>query len=131
VTTNLTAPATNHPTTTAKAGLAALAAAGVLDPFQLFVLSTPDSAPLGILLTTVGLGVVTLFGVAAAWRGNRAGLLVAVAARVADSLLGTPAFFLGAPGWAVALIATMLVLSVVGVVLLAPDLRRSKAKAAA
>jgi hypothetical protein len=131
VTTNLTAPATKQLTTTVKAGLAALAAAGVLDLFQLFVLSTPDSAPLGILLTTVGLGVVTLLGVAAAWRGNRAGLWVAVGARVADSALGIPAFFLGAPAWVVALIAAMLVLSVVGVVLVAPDLRRGKAKAVA
>jgi hypothetical protein len=129
VTTNLTAPATTQPATTAKAGLAALATAGVLDLFQLFVLGSPDSPPIGVLLTTCGLGVVTLLAVAAAWRGNRAGLLAAVAARVMDSLLGIPAFFLGAPAWAVALIATMLVLSVVGVVLIAPGLRRGKAKA--
>ena len=37
---------------------------------------------------------MTLLGVAAAWRGNRAGLLVAITARVVDSLLGIPAFFL-------------------------------------
>lgn len=68
---------------------------------------------------------------AAAWRGNRAGLLVAVAARVVDSLLGIPAFFLHAPAWAIALIAAMLALSIVGIVLVAPHLRRGKARAAA
>jgi len=127
VTTNLITSGTHQPTTTAKAGLAALAAAGALDLFQLFVLGSPDSAPVGVVLTTSGLGVVTLLGVAAAWRGSRAGLVVAVAARVVDSVLGIPAFFLGAPAWVLALIAAMLVLSVVGVVLVAPDLRRGKA----
>jgi hypothetical protein len=102
----------------------------VLDLFQLLVLGSPD-APVGVVLTTSGLGVVTLLGVAAAWRGNRAGLLVAVAARVLDSALGIPAFFLDAPAWVVVLIAAMLVLTVVGVVLVAPDLRRGKAKAVA
>jgi hypothetical protein len=127
VTTDLTAPATKQLTTTVKAGLAALAAAGVLDLFQLFVLGSPDP-PIGVLLATCSLGVVTLLGVAAAWRGNRAGLWVAVGARAADSALGIPAFFLGAPAWAVALITAMLVLTVVGAVLVAPDLRRGKAK---
>lgn len=131
MTTNLTAQATNQPTTTVKVGLAALATAGVLDLFQLFVLGTPDAPPMAVLLTTCGLGVVTLLGVAAAWRGNRAGLRVAVAARVLDSALGIPAFFLGAPAWVVALIAAMLVLTVVGLVLVTPALRRGTAKVVA
>jgi hypothetical protein len=131
VTTNLTAHATNQPTTTFKVGLAALAVAGVLDLFQLFVLGTPDAPPIGVLLTTCGLGVVTLLGVAAAWRGNRAGLRVAVGARILDSALGIPAFALGAPAWGQALIAAMMLLTVVGVVLVAPALRQGKAKAVA
>jgi hypothetical protein len=126
VTTNLTAP-----TTAAKSGLAALAVAGVLDFFQLLVLGSPDEPPIAVLLTTCGLGVVTLLGVAAAWRGNRAGLLVAVAARILDALLGIPAYVLGAPAWAIALIATMLILSIAGIVLVAPGLRRGKTKAVA
>jgi hypothetical protein len=125
-----TATGNVRPRTSAKMGLVALGAAGVLDLFQLLVLGSPD-APVGVVLTTSGLGVVTLLGVAAAWRGNRAGLLVAVVARVLDSALGIPAFFLDAPAWVVVLIAAMLVLTVVGVVLVAPDLRRGKAKAVA
>ena len=66
-------------TSTAKAGLAALAVAGILDLLQLFALGTPDS-PLGVIITTSALDVVTLLGVAAAWRGSRAGLLVAITA---------------------------------------------------
>jgi hypothetical protein len=126
-----TATGNVRPMTTAKMGLVALGAAGVLGLFQLLVLGSPDSAPVGVVLTTSGLGLVTLVGAAAAWRGSRAGLLVAVAARVLDSALGIPAFFLDAPAWVVVLIAAMLVLTVVGVVLVAPDLRRGKAKAVA
>ena len=128
MTTNLTAQATNQPTTTVKVGLAALAIAGVLDLFQLFVLGTPDAPPIGVLLTTCGLGVVTLLGVAAARRGNRSGLRVAVAARIVDSALGIPAFVLGAPAWGQALIAAMILLTVVGVALVASSLRRGTAK---
>jgi hypothetical protein len=74
--------------------------------------------------------LVTLVGVVAAWRGSRAGLLVAVVARVLDSALGIPAFFLGAPAWAVVLIATMLVLTIVGIALVAPALRGGTPRAA-
>jgi hypothetical protein len=124
-----TATGNVRPMTTAKMGLVALGAAGVLGLFQLLVLGSPD-APVGVVLTTSGLALVTLVGAAAAWRGSRAGLLVAVVARVLDSALGIPAFFLDAPAWVVVLIAAMLVLTVVAFVLVAPDLRRGKPRAA-
>jgi len=41
-----------------------------------------------------------------------------------DSALGIPAFALGAPAWVQALIAAMILLTVVGVALVAPGLRR-------
>ena len=106
-------------------GLAALAAAGALDLFSLFALGGPDSAPVGVILLSVGLGVVTLVGVGAAWRGNRHGLVAAVLARVLDSLLTIPAFFLDAPAWVLALVAAMLALTVVGIWFVAPGLRRA------
>jgi hypothetical protein len=111
-----------------KVGLAALATAGVLDLFQLLVLGTPDSAPTGVVLGTVGLGLVTLAGVVAAWRGSRGGLLTAVGARVVDSGLGVPAFFLDAPLWVRTLIAAMLVLTVAGIGLVASGLQRPKSE---
>lgn len=116
--------------TISKAGLTALALAGVLDLFQLFGIGSED-APTGVILTTAGLGLVTLLGVAAAWRGSRTGLLVAIGARIVDSALGIPAFFLDAPGWVLALITAMLVLTIAGVVLVAPALRRGTPKAVA
>jgi hypothetical protein len=112
-------------------GLLALAAAGVLDLVQLLsVLTVDDGPPIVAVLTTV-FGVATLAGVAMAWRGSRAGLITAMAARIADFLvLGVPAFFLDAPWWAIALVLACLVLSVAGIWLSAPALRRARATVA-
>jgi hypothetical protein len=108
-------------------GLAALAVAGVLDLLQLAALGTDDEAPVGVVLAVVGLGVVTIIGVAAAWRGSRTGLLVAVVARVIDLALGLPAFFLDAPAWVLTLITVIIVLTIAGIWLTAPGLRRPTA----
>jgi hypothetical protein len=110
---------------THKLGLAAIAAAGVLDLLLLFALGSEDGAPVGVVLSTAGLGLVTLVGAAMAWRGSRAALLVAVVARVIDAALGIPAFFLDAPAWVLTVIAAMLVLTIVGIWLTAPALRRA------
>ena len=113
-------------------GLAALAVAGVLDLVQLVsVLTVDDDGPPVVAVLTTVFGVLTLAGVAAAWRGSRAGLITAIAARVADfAVLGVPAFFLDAPWWAIALVLACLVLSVAGIWLSAPALRRARATVA-
>jgi hypothetical protein len=112
-------------------GLIALAAAGLLDAVQLISLLIVDDAPPVVAVLTALFGALTLAGVAAAWRGSRAGLLTAVVARIGDSvILGIPAFFLGAPWFALAVVIGCLVLTVVGSWLSAPALRRAKVKAA-
>jgi hypothetical protein len=116
-------PAIVRPTTTIKTGLTALAVAGILDLLLLLALGI-HGAPVAVVIAASGLGLATLIGVATAWRGSRAGLLTAVVARVVDTLLGIPAFFLHPPAWVQAERATMLALSVVGVVLVASGLRR-------
>jgi hypothetical protein len=111
--------------------LIAFAAAGLLDALQLVSLLTVDDAPPVVAVLTALFGVLTLAGVAAAWRGSRAGLLTAVLARIADALvLGLPAFFLDAPWYALAIVVACLVLSVVGIWLSAPALRRPKPRVA-
>jgi hypothetical protein len=113
-------------------GLIALAAAGVLDAVQLVSLLTVDDAPPPVVaVLTAVFGALTLAGVAAAWRGSRAGLLTAVVARIGDSvILGIPAFFLDAPWFALAIIIGCLVLTVAGIWLSAPALRRARARVA-
>lgn len=114
------------PLTASRQGLTALGIAGALGLFQLLDLVTNDDSPTGAVLTTSAFNLVTLLGVAAAWRGSRAGVVVAVLARVLDSAIGLPAYFLGAPLWALVLITSMLLLTVVGIVLIAPALRRAR-----
>jgi hypothetical protein len=112
-------------------GLLALAAAGVLDLVQLVSLLTVDDAPPVVAVLTTVFGALTLAGVAAAWRGSRAGLITGITARIADFLvLGVPAFFLDAPWWAIVLVLACLVLSVAGVWLSAPALSRARATVA-
>jgi hypothetical protein len=114
-----------------KPGLSALAAAGVLDAVQLVSLLTVDDAPPVVAILTAVFGALTLAGVAAAWRGSRAGLLTAVAARIADFLvLGLPGFFLDAPWYALTLVIGCAVLSAAGIWLSAPALRRIRATVA-
>jgi hypothetical protein len=113
------------------AGLIALAAAGLLDAVQLTSLLTVDDGPAFVAVFTAVFGILTLAGVAAAWRGSRAGLLTAVVARVADSVvLGIPGFFFGAPWFALAIVIACIVLTIAGIWLSAPALRRPKVKVA-
>lgn len=68
-----------------------------------------------------------MIGVGAAWRGSQPGLLTAILARVVDTALGIPAFFLDAPPWVLTLIISMMALTLVGIWFVAPSLRRVKA----
>jgi|SRR5215467_3407895 len=112
-----------------RTGLALLAITGLLDFAGLFAFGDPDS-PKPVIATAVMLGVITLIGVGYAGRGSRTGLLVALAARFVDIVLAVPAYFLDAPGWVVAVVTATIVLSAVGIGLVAPALRRSKAQLA-
>jgi hypothetical protein len=109
-------------------GLAALATAGVLDLFTLIGLAT--EGPTGVILVVASLGLITLVGVAVASRGSWAGLLVAVVARVIDTALGVPPWFLDAPAWVLALVTATLVLTIAGIWLVTPAVRRTKPEAA-
>jgi hypothetical protein len=90
-----------------------------------------DGARAFVAVATAVFGILTLAGVAAAWRGSRAGLLTVIAARIADALiLGLPGFFLDAPWYALVIVVVCAVLSVAGIWLSAPALRRVRPKVA-
>jgi len=113
----------------ARAGLALLAVTGLLDLTSLFALSDPDS-PKPVVVATCLAGLVTLAGVAYAWRGHRRGMFVVLAALVIVLVLDVPAYFLDAPGWWLAVATATLALMVIGLGLIAPSLRRPRAKLA-
>lgn len=126
------APSVNATTTSssrARAGLALLAVTGLLDLASLFALGDPDS-PKPVVVASCLVGVVTLAGVANAWRGRRGGVFVVLAALVVDLVLDVPAYFLDAPGWVLAIVTATLTLMVIGVALVAPSLRRPQAELA-
>jgi hypothetical protein len=114
-----------------RTGLIAFAVAALFDGLQLTSMLTVDDAPPFVAWATAVFGILTLAGVAAAWRGNRTGLLIAVVARVCDSLiLGVPAFFLPAPWYARAIVIVTMVLGILGIWLVAPALRRATPRVA-
>jgi hypothetical protein len=121
---------TNSPAV--RRGLIALAAAGLLDAVQLVLLLVEDGgAPPVVAVLTAVFGILTLAGVAAAARGSRAGLLTAAGARIADTvILGLPGFFLDAPWYALVVVVGCLVLSIAGIWLTAPLLRRAEPRPA-
>ncbi|MDP9224397.1 MAG: hypothetical protein M3P18_11205 [Actinomycetota bacterium] len=106
-----------------------MALTGLLDFTGLFALGDSDS-PKPVIGTVFVLGVITLVGVVLAWRGSRAGLLVTLAVRVVDVALAVPAYFLNAPGWVLAVLTATIVATVLGIALVVPALRRSKAQLA-
>ena len=113
----------------ARVGLALLAVTGLLDLLAVFALGDPDS-PKPVVVASCLTGLVTLAGVAYAWRGRRGGLFVLLAVAAVDLVLDVPAYFMDAPGWILAIATAILVLVVIGLALIAPSLRRPRAKLA-
>jgi hypothetical protein len=110
-----------------RAGLTLLAITGLLDLATLFALGDPDS-PKPVVIASCLAGLVTLAGVAYAWRGRRGAMYVVLAALAVDLVLDVPAYFLDAPGWVLVLATAIIVLVVAGVGLIAPFLRRPQAE---
>jgi hypothetical protein len=69
-------------------------------------------------------GLLTLTGVAYAWRGRRAAMYLLLAALAVALVLNVPAYFLDAPLWVLVIATAILVLMVAGIALAAPLLRR-------
>jgi hypothetical protein len=106
------------------AGIAALVLAGLADILVViltYAVGAPgDSAPPAVMITVLVAGLVSLV----ALRGTRGSLIAAYVARLVSIALGVPAWFLGAPAYVDILVAIALVLSVAGVWLTLPGLRR-------
>lgn len=115
------------PSSAAKAGLAICALLGVLDIVSLAGIGADDGPPVPIVILGVLLGLITLWGVSIAWRGQRKGATIVVVARVISALTALPAFFVDdAPDWAAPVVAVGLLLTVIGVGLIAVALKRGE-----
>ena len=108
-------------------GLAICALLGVVDIVSLAGLGADDGPPAPIVLLSAVLGLITLAGARAAWRGDRRGALTVIVSRVISALLALPAFFVDdVPDWAPPLVGVFVLLTTVGVALLMVSERRSE-----
>lgn len=106
------------------AGLVICAILGVVEVVGLAGLTMNDGPPATVAITGAALGLITLAAVGPARGGRRRGIIAVIASRVASAVLGIPVFFVDSgPGWARIGIAITLVLTVIGVGLLASALR--------
>jgi hypothetical protein len=105
-------------------GLTALAVAGLTDILDSLLAITVgdagDRPPVGVLITLIVTGLVSFAGYL-----GRGGLIAAYAARAVATFLGIPAFIFAAPVWVMVLVVIGIVLSVAGIWLTLPALRRS------
>ncbi|HEY0000877.1 MAG TPA: hypothetical protein VGB74_10515 [Actinoplanes sp.] len=113
--------------TTRTAGLAAFAVAGLADiitaVLSLSGVMDEDAPPIGVPITLIVTGLVS----AATLFAGRGTLIAAYVARVVSTGLFIPAFAMGAPVWVKVLGIIAIVLSVAGIWLTLPALRRHPA----
>ena len=107
-------------------GLTALAVAGLTDILDALLTITigdkADRPPSGVLVALIVTGAVAFAGYL-----GRGGLIAAYAGRGVATFLGIPAFIFDAPVWVVTLVVIGMVLSVAGIWLTVPALRRTAA----
>jgi hypothetical protein len=107
-------------------GLTALAVAGLTDILDSVLAITvgddADRPPSGVLIILIVTGIVSFAGYL-----GRGGLIAAYAARLVATFLGIPAFIFHAPVWVMVLVTIGIVLSVAGIWLTLPALRRTAA----
>ncbi|WTW98408.1 hypothetical protein OG216_35990 [Streptomycetaceae bacterium NBC_01309] len=114
-----------------KVGLVLAGILGVLDVVGVFGPPGGEAddpgPPLGVLIATGVLGVITLVAVVYAWRtANRTGSRIAAASRILSAITSLPAFFIGGmPAVVVFLVAVFVIVTAVATALIlsrpAPD----------
>nr|WP_055504680.1 hypothetical protein [Nonomuraea pusilla] len=106
--------------------VAGLVLGGLLGLFDVAALPFGDGEhpPFAVAVVGAVLGLVTLGGVVAAWRGRRAGTAAVIVSRLLSGLTAVPAFFAdGVPPEAVGGAAVGVVLTLGCIALVAPALR--------
>ncbi|GAA4843825.1 hypothetical protein GCM10023201_38450 [Actinomycetospora corticicola] len=109
-------------------GVVVLAVLGLVDAVSPWLLPAPPDAPPFVDAVSLVLGVLTLVLLAVWWaRRSRAALWAAVVIRAVSALLAVPAWLSGVGGGLALVLAVAFVVTVIGIVLVAPALGRSRA----
>jgi hypothetical protein len=113
-------------------GVVVLALLGLADALSFWLFPAPPDAPPGTDVVGLVLGVLTVVLLAVWWARRTRGLLIgAVVLRAISALLAVPALIFGVEGALWVALAVLIVITVVGIVLVAPALGRSRAGRAA
>ena len=92
---------------------------GLIDLALTAVIGSADAPPLVVTLGAGALGLITLLSLVPARRGSRPALIAIVVTRVISAgLFAAPAFFLGAPGWVLAVTGFIVAGTIIALVLL-------------
>lgn len=116
-----------RPTSLTGTTTAIFAVLGLIDVALLGAIAYDDPPPLAVSLGVAALGLITLGALVPASRGSRRALGTVVVARVISALLAVPAFFLGAPAWAMAVEGFVIVATITALYLLRQNARGSRA----
>lgn len=107
-----------------KAGLVLLGLLSLSDLSLPFV-TDGDNPPMWVALISLGLGLISLACLPAAWRGQRQALFGLLGTRLLSALLALPVFFVDdVPDGAVVAVAATVALTVLGAVLALVGTRR-------
>ncbi|MGC9667372.1 hypothetical protein ACNTMW_12540 [Planosporangium sp. 12N6] len=94
------------------------------------ITSDGEHPPLAIGLVIAALGLLTVVGIVFAWRGRRGGVTTVIVTRLLAAVTAVPAFIAdGVPAAAQIAAAVGIVITLLAVVLVAPQLRRQPAAA--
>jgi hypothetical protein len=116
-----------RPTSLTGTTTAIFAVLGLIDVALLGAIAYDDPPPLAVSLGVAALGLITPGALVPASRGSRRALGTVVVARVISALLAVPAFFLGAPAWAMAVEGFVIVATMAALYLLSQNARGSRA----
>lgn len=106
------------------AGLTLAVLLGLADLLAVTAIGSDVAPPAGIVALGGALGLITVVGAAAAWRGRRGGVATVIVSRLLSAVLGVPAFFTdGVPRVILVIVGVGIVLTVVATALLLPSSR--------
>ena len=102
------------------AGLGIAVVLALANLLVLIGINDPNAPPALVVILALVLGLVTLAGVWATWRGQRGGIPTVIAALLIDNVgLGVPSFFdPAAPPWILIAVATAIALTLLATGLL-------------
>ncbi len=119
-----TAQRSTRPSPLTASTTALFAVLGLIDIALVGAIWTSSPPPLAVSLGVGSLGLITLAGLVPANRGSRGALGAIVVTRVISALLAVPAFFLGAPTWAMAVEGFVILATVCALIMVRQNAHR-------